>query len=377
MRPVRTFVGRSIVRRSTLWVSGLFLSLVSVLLLSGCAYPAALPTPALEATSTLEAQAAPTETRPRSEEPIGTQIALDTPISLTTPATGEIIGTAVAPMATAETLPEPTPDVTPTPILPSPEQARDRALDFLREAYQLRLPANDSFTAVENASAVEGFQWIATYTSGPVTVAVGAPQNVEDRYVVPVKIDNDQANAHWWGEVDSSDLVATTVAAGLPRPRSRDVSAWIGHVVKLPAGSPYDDDFEGAQGNRHGIDSNVGNVLTILDSLNGYIGRVKIWGELRYGVDDYNGRRILVRKIELLDGPLSEDTGQSGATAEPEPIPTTTASVESLSSNTDFGPSGAILSPLPHGVIASPVQVMGEAEGAFENQCSAAGGRQR
>ena len=316
MKPARTLVGRSIVRRSTLWVSGLFLSLVSTLLLSGCAYPAVLPTPALEAT------AVPIETGPRSEEPTATESALDTSISLTTPATSEITGTLVAPMATAEALPEPTPVATPTPILPSPEQAHGSGARLSREAYQLRLPANDSFAAVENASPVEGFQWVATYTSGPVTVTVGAPQNVEDRYVVPVKIDNDQANAHWWGEVDSSDLVATTVAAGLPRPRSRDVSAWIGHVVKLPAGSPYDDYFEGAQGNRHGIDSNVGNVLAILEDLSGYTGRVKIWGELRYGVDDYNGRRILVRKIELLDGPLSADTGQNGATAEPEPIPT-------------------------------------------------------
>ncbi len=248
----------------------------------------------------------------------------------------------------------PTPSPPPGPSTPAPETARDLALDYLRGGYRVALPANESFAAADLMLEVAGMDVVAAYSSGPFQVFVGRPQPAGPQWLTPVNVRNTQSQANWWGDVYPDGVVTTTIAAGLPAPRSQRVSDWVGRVVKLPPGGPFDDYFEGVQGNRHGIASNTPRVAEILDRLAAYEGRVKIWGELRYGVDDYNARRLLVSRIELLDGELPAAAEETEAAEEAPPDP-------------DVGPTGALFDPLPGAVLSDSVWVRGEAENIFEN----------
>ncbi|MCO6453596.1 MAG: hypothetical protein J5I90_22630 [Caldilineales bacterium] len=257
---------------------------------------------------------------------------------------------------------EPQAEPPPERIAPSSEFVRDHVLDFLRGAYRFDYPANDSFVQADLPLDTPGFELVNAFESAPYQLFVGSPYLDGERIVTPVILYNPKSEARWWGEVGDDGLVTTVVAARMPRPRSSQVNGWIGHLVKLPPGSPYDDYFEGGRGLRHGIDTNRDNVAVMLDSLTDYDGRIRIFGELRYGVPDYNGRSILVRQIELLDErnapPPNENSAEAAAETEavsPEPTPF-------------FGPIGAILNPVQGDVLAEVAQVRGEAEGVDDNR---------
>jgi len=265
----------------------------------------------------------------------------------------------ITPEASAipEMEPSPTPSPTPVPT-PPPAQARDLALQYVMGAYQLDLPAPEQFSEIDPATVeVTGMEKLVAYGSGPWQVAVGRSDNTPAG-ALDVLIDNTKSQSRWWGQVDAAGYVVTIVSVSMPRPDSKAVMGWKGRVVRLPDDSPYDDYFEGAKGNRHGIFSNDPDTQAILQRLSQYDGRVQVWGELRYAAADYNGRQILVDRIELLDGPLPEnditEPAESGSTATPEP-------------ELELGPSGTITSPPFGAILVDHVLVSGSAEGVFEN----------
>lgn len=250
----------------------------------------------------------------------------------------------------------PTPTLSPVPA-PDPILARDLALDYLQQGYQLSLPPGEAF-AETDASAIEitGLEAHVAYAADNWRVALGL-SDITPPGAIDVVIDNHKTDARWWGQVDSAGFVVTVVGVNLPRPPSKAVVGWKGVVHQFPAGSPYDDYFEGAKGNRHGITSNDSAIQSILQALAYYEGRVQIWGELRYAAKDVNGRQILVDRIELLDGPLPEIALQTDSTPA---APSEEGAI--------LGPTGVIFSPAFGTMLVDHVLVEGEAEGIFENQ---------
>lgn len=282
---------------------------------------------------------------------------------------GEAITTTQANTETAPSAAvEPPPAPIPASIL-APDAARDAALDYVRGAYRIELPANPDFSPAAAQSETESVQVMAGYASGPWQVTVGAPYLIDGRIVTPVILANATNDTRWWGEVGDDGIVVTVVSARMPRPRSQQADGWAGRIVHLPPGSPFDDYFEGEGGNEHGIDSNRAEVLTLLESLTDYQGRVRVYGELRFAAPDFNGRRLLVRRIELLDPP-PEATEQPLSTSPDQPAstPQTFTPEPGASPAGGFGPVGALFSPLPRTALSEKVKVAGEAEGLFENK---------
>lgn len=251
------------------------------------------------------------------------------------------------------------PTPAPTVVSINPETIRDQALAFVRGAYLLALPADASFVATPIDPTVAATPLAASYASGPWQVHIGAPYDVGGRLVSPAILIKTGSDTRWWGEVGADGLITTVVAARMPSPASRRANGWVGRIVKLPTGSPYDDYFEDAQGNRYGVASNRANVQTMLASLTAYKGQVRVSGEVRFAAPDYNGRRLLVRQIDLLDAPpvdAAEPTAPlPGAAESPPPV-------------AGVGPIGALSQPTPQSVVATSVRVAGHAEGLFENK---------
>ncbi len=300
-------------------------------------------------------------------EPAATEVSSTQPSTVTMPLiTNDDAAAPTQPVP--DIAPTAPPAALPTSIL-APETVRDAALDFVRGAYQIDLPANADFAPADIQSEVESVQAAASYVSGAWQMIVGAPYIIEGRIVTPAILANATNDTRWWGEVGDDGVTTTVVSARMPRPRSQRADGWVGRIIKLPSGSPFDDYFEGDAGNKHGIDSNQAEVLTLLESLTDYQGRVRVYGELRFAAPDYNGRRLLARRIDLLDPPPDE-TAAPLPTAPEQPAPTSQSftPVPSTPPASGFGPVGALFSPLPRTALSEKVQVSGEAEGLFENK---------
>ncbi len=336
-------------RRSLL--SSVFVFVLLALSLAGCVSslsrgrPQPTPTRAL---SKVEPTVAPGPTvAPVAAVPSPTASALST-VTLPLVTTGE---------SAAGSPPAPTP--IPTAVSINPETIRDQALAFVRGAYLLGLPEDASFVATPIDPTVAATPLAASYASGPWQMHIGAPYDVGGRFVSPAILIKAGSDMRWWGEVGADGLTTTVVAARMPSPASRRANGWVGRIVKLPAGGPYDDYFEDAQGNRYGIASNRANVQTMLESLTAYEGRVRVSGEVRFAAPDYNGRRLLIRQIDLLDAPPT-DAVESAA-----PIP---GAAEAATPAAGVGPIGALSQPTPQSVLSASVRVAGHAEGLFENK---------
>jgi hypothetical protein len=329
--------------------------------LSACvgSLPAGSPAP------TAETPALPPAAEPAT--PVGITSTQVSTLTLPLVQSGEAITASQAITGPAPVPPtEPSPPALPTSIL-APAAVRDLALDYVRGAYRLDLPANAAFAPADVELEAELVQAAAGFAATPWQIVVGAPYLVDGRLVSPAVLANAGNDARWWGEVGDEGIVVTVVSARLPRPRSQQADGWVGRIVKLPPGMPFDDYFAGEGGNQHGIDSNRAEVLTLLQSLTDYQGRVRVWGELRFAAPDYNGRRLLARRIDLLDPPPVE-TSDPAATPSAQPAPVVPSPAANASPTGAFGPTGAIFSPLPRTALSGRVQVAGEAEGAFENK---------
>ncbi|MCP4199852.1 MAG: hypothetical protein GY762_22140 [Proteobacteria bacterium] len=319
--------------------------------------------------ATLPAETLPPTAQTESESPKSQLVAEDVVPSDAVIEEDEYVSPAEDNAPAPTPIPEQTatpvaPTLTPTPPLPpflEDVALRDSALEYLRGGYLLKLPDNSNFESGDPPEESVGEEVIVkVYRSGPWMLMLGDATYAGDQVRRTIIVSNQKSGARWWGEMDGNGVLSTTVSAGLPRPKSKQLNEWAGHVVKLPEGSVFDDYVEGANGAQHGIQSNKAQITDILENLTNYDGRVRLWGELRYAVNDYNARRLIVRKINLLDGPIPP-------TPTPEPLPEVQTQSGTEEEILAIGPIGIISNPLPGSIAQDRVIVSGEAEGVFEN----------
>ncbi len=328
--------------------------LLLALLLGACvsSLPAAAPVP----TSAPELPAIASEDTPVFASTDEATMALDAqePISQTE----EVVE------ATASPIPPPTPSPIPTPAPPvalEPTNALAAALDYLRGIYLERLPANGSFNSVEvNQDIAPNIAIIATYGRSPWQVSMSETQIQDNGATRTVIVANDNTGEQWWGEVNDLGVVSTTAETGFTTPDPERARGWVGQIVKLPDGSPHNDYFTSEGRGIHGIDSLDPAVLAELENYQDQPGLVKVFGVLLYGVNDYNGRQLLINEIEHHSGPA------------PNPLPDTTLSNSAeaqLPTPTPFyGPTGALTNAIPGSILRDTVNISGQAEAAFENK---------
>lgn len=342
------------------------LCFVLALALIGCV--SSLPTSATAPPATVMTEEEPVvnelaDSEPAGDEPNAADVTPTAPLEAATAVTStETIVTTEPPTATTVVTAPPANQISAQGL--PPEKARDLAIAYLAAGYQMDLGDTAAFAAADLTLDAVDSKVQASYASGPWQIFVLASQDAGGRIVTPVVLSNTENDTRWWGEVGNDELVTTTVAARLPRPRSRDFAGWVGTIVGLPSGSPYNDYFEGLKGNRFGVDSADANVITMLDGLGSYRGRVKVSGELQFALPDYDGRRLMVSRLELLDAPSPEQ--QAAQPAAPTEIADDTGTSGATSALA--GPTGAITGPLPGAAQYGIAEVAGEAGGLFENK---------
>jgi len=92
----------------------------------------------------------------------------------------------------------------------------------------------------------------------------------------------------------------TPPPAATPVPASELVEGWVGQISTLDAGVRYDDYFlVDGTGARYGIASLVPRIAEELASYRDTGTRLRVWGILDYGVEDYGSRRIVVGRYEI------------------------------------------------------------------------------
>ena len=294
------------------------------------------------------------------------------PVVLATP-----VPTSSPPLASNPTAtPQPTtpPAITPSPTLPATatpvrftqptvEETLRAGLTYLQAGFKLKMPPPEAFTPGEPPTDLEGVRIEQALHAAGWTVVISPIEALSPergyRTIIFSK-DTGRQVMRWWGQVDDQGLASTVVFTGMPRPKSTRVKGITGKVVQLPPGSAYPRYFEDMKGRRYGIATNKEAIRPLLERLTEADGRVQFWGELRYAVNDVNGRRILVRKYNLLDvspeevlarTPRGADRSDGGAEGE-----------------IGIAPYAIIDAPLPHTVIHAQVQVRGEVGGLTDNQ---------
>ena len=89
--------------------------------------------------------------------------------------------------------------------------------------------------------------------------------------------------------------------AATPVPESELVEGWEGMIRALPAGSAYDDYFDGVSpAGQYGIDALLPQLQNEIVAARETWALLRIWGMMDYGVADYGGKRIIVTRIEAL-----------------------------------------------------------------------------
>ena len=268
-------------------------------------------------------------------------------------------------VAAASPTPSPTPSPIPPPPLPEalePDNARYLALDYLRGVYLVKLPNSGSFNSVEaNQDISSDVEIIATYSKTPWQVSIGDIQSQDNGATRTVIVVNENTGERWWGEVNGLGIVSTTAEVGFTTPDPERARGWVGQIVKLPEGSPHNDYFMSEGRGIHGIDSLDPAMLAELERYQDQPALVKVSGILLYGVDDYNGRQLLINQIEHRDGPM------------PDPLPHTASSSDSAADQPPtptpfYGPTGALANALPGSTLRDSVSVSGQAEAVFENK---------
>ncbi|MGB9880371.1 MAG: hypothetical protein ACPLRM_06380 [Anaerolineae bacterium] len=97
------------------------------------------------------------------------------------------------------------------------------------------------------------------------------------------------------------NVSAIEVLGSAPQPTPMVVEGWIGKIIPLEPGSPYDDCFERDDGQRYGIQAQDAKLAARLETLRTEGVRVRIWGQIAYDVSDVEGRQILVTEIETVE----------------------------------------------------------------------------
>ena len=96
-------------------------------------------------------------------------------------------------------------------------------------------------------------------------------------------------------------VTAIEVLGSAPQPTLLAAEGWIGKIILSEPGSPYDDYFEREDGQRYGIQAQDAKLAARLEALRTEGARVKVWGQISYGVSDVEGWQILVTEIEAID----------------------------------------------------------------------------
>ncbi len=324
-----------------------FLLLPILLILSGCAAALPVVTPAPVALAT---PAAVTET----PQPVAAQ-----PTAIDAPPQAD--ATAAAPTVVVEA---PTATATPIPPAhPTVTETLTAGLEYVRSGFKLKMPPATAFTPAQPPADLEGVSIEQTLTAdGWVAVISPVATSAPGRGYRTIIFSKDAGKKvmRWWGQVDDQGLASTVVFTGMPRPKSTRVKGITGRVVQLPPGSAYPRYFEDEEGRRYGVITNKEAIQPLLENLTEEDGRVQLWGELRYAVNDVNGRRILVRKYNLLDAAPEEVLARATSQASDQ-------SQGEGGGEVGVAPYAIVYEPLPHTVIHTQVQVAGEVGGLADD----------
>jgi len=315
--------------------SAIVLLILITLVLGGCAFelPLTTPEPVMLATAGPAAGTAlPTVAEPQNE-----------PALASTPAA------TIVPAATPE----------PLPAHPTITETLDAGLAYVQAGFRLDLPSADSFipTQPPDLNSVEIEQALA---SGDWLVAispVGVDEGGQGYRTVIISNDSGKEAMRWWGQVDERGLASTTVFTGMPRPKSTKANGMIGKIVPLPDGSAYPRYFENEKGQRFGVASNKEGISALLENMTEADGRIQVWGEVRYAVNDYNGRRILVRKYDLKDAEPETILARAQKAA-PESTPA--AATDAPETDIDLGPIAILYEPKPRAILHGQARASGE-----------------
>jgi len=253
-----------------------------------------------------------------------------------------------------------TPTPTPTPILQHPTitETLQSGITYIRAGFKIIVISDaeaftpvepPEFNSVEIEQALFSEPWLAAI--GPLETN---EQGLHYRTII-LSRKKGKATLRWWGEVDENGIASTVVSSGMPRPKSEKVKGMIGTITHTPPGSAYPYCFKNQKRQRFGITSNKTVIRNLLDNMTEADGRIQVWGELRYAVDDCLGRRILVDKYDLKDVDPETILGRTPAT--PSLQETVTPEVDE---DRNFGPIALIYEPKPHSFIRKTITVTGE-----------------
>ncbi len=189
--------------------------------------------------------------------------------------------------------------------------ARDAALEHLRAEVGSTAPAASlawevTDTTPENLLGAGAY----TFNSPGWTVTVSYPIVAPEAVIYDVVVVSEPEDVEWACKVDALGAIIDTSNPGTGTP----VIGWLGHVVSLPAGSPYEDYLSlspegtgeiGLVGASPEMDAEI-QALRDKPEPGKY---ANFWGTLTCGVDDYNGCQLVVDHV------------RHGATAtDPEPV---------------------------------------------------------
>ncbi len=222
------------------------------------------------------------------------------------------------------------------------------------------MPPAEAFNAADQPSEMEGVEVEATMMAKGWRADVSTIARHDDgRAYRNIILSKDVGGKvmRWWGLVDEHGTASTVVFTGMPRPKSSRVKGITGHVILLPEGSAYPRYFEDGKGRRYGLATNNETIQTLLANLTEEDGRVQFWGELRYAVNDYYGRRILIRKYNLLDA------DPEGVLARASTTKRETHASAWEGEDVEVGPWAVVYQPRTHAVIHAQVQISGEIVG--------------
>ena len=320
------------------------LLILSLLILNGCIRSAPEPTAIPQQTAT--------------PEPV---TAIPPPAIITLPPGGppspEVEATPTAP---------PTPTATPIPPAhPTVTETLAAGLAYVRSGFKLKMPRMEAFSPVEPPADLDGVD-VEQALAADGWVAVISPVEAsawgQSYRTIILSKDAGEKVMRWWGQVDAQGIASSVVFTGMPRPKSTRVKGITGKIVQLPDGNPYPRYFEDAKGRRFGIATNKEAIRPLLEHLTEADGRVQLWGELRYAVNDVQGRRILVRKYNLLDVTPEE------VLARATPQPSDSSEGDELTDEETAPAVAFIRQPKPHEVIHTQVQVAGDVMGLAGDQ---------
>ena len=216
-----------------------------------------------------------------------------------------------------------TSDVVEVVNVPHPSAARDAAMTYIAQAYEVwssDAPIPELNWMEENLTS-EGLVGSTTfrYTSEDWIVTVSFPLVAPDATIYQVVVVGESRGLEWVGEVNAQGQVTEhffianeagnggKVEPALP-PTGEPVVAWYGYVVSTPDGAQYDDylvlmpEGIGAEIGIEGAHEAIEAQIVALRDQPEPGKYAHFWGTLNCDVIDYGGCQLLVTRLRV-DGP--------------------------------------------------------------------------